>query len=81
MKIGMMACCVIMFLPILGFFMLGGKVSGFGNSLALFAPLILCVGAHLIMHRLLGKSCHGEKNENELQPIKVKNDSHSKMHN
>lgn len=59
MKYGMWACCAVMLLPVLAYLVAGGA-SGVTESLITFAPLILCVGAHLVMHRLMGKSCHGK---------------------
>lgn len=56
---GMMACCAVMLLPIVGYFLGGGTLSGLASNTAAFAPLLLCVGAHLVMHKMMGKSCHG----------------------
>ncbi|WP_306043916.1 DUF2933 domain-containing protein [Mameliella sp. MMSF_3455] len=56
---GMMACCAVMLLPIAGYFIGGGTLSGLGSNALTFAPLMLCVGAHLVMHKMMGKSCHG----------------------
>lgn len=58
MKYGMWACCAVMLLPVAGYFAAGGFSAGAGNSIAAFAPLLLCVGAHFVMHRFMGKSCH-----------------------
>jgi hypothetical protein len=33
--------------------------------LGLFAPLILCLGAHFFMHKAMEKSCHSNKSESE----------------
>lgn len=65
MKWGMMACCIVMVLPIVFYFMAGGTVGGLSDSLGLFAPLILCVGAHFLLHKAMGKSCHSTKSEAE----------------
>jgi hypothetical protein len=53
MHYGMMACCIVMLLPV--------------------APLLLCVGAHLVMHKFMGKSCHSneEKGSIEETPVSV----------
>tara|TARA_R100001369_G_scaffold50588_2_gene77303 strand:- start:1498 stop:1878 length:381 start_codon:yes stop_codon:yes gene_type:complete len=59
MKYGMWACCAVMILPIIAF-LAAGRVSGVSSSLITFAPLLLCVGVHLVMHRYMGKSCHGK---------------------
>ncbi len=58
-KYGMWACCAIMLIPVAGFFLAGGAGAGMSQTLTAFAPLILCVGAHLVMHKMMGKSCHG----------------------
>lgn len=63
MHYGMMACCAVMLLPIGAYFAAGGTVSGALESAGLFAPLIACVGMHLVMHKMMGKSCHGKKEE------------------
>ena len=67
-KYGMWACCAVMVLPIIAY-LAAGRASGVTDSLITFAPLLLCVGAHLVMHRYTGKSCHemprddGDKHE------------------
>ena len=40
-------------------------VSGLLDNLALVVPLLACVGMHLALHRLTGKSCHGEHQNRE----------------
>ncbi|MBW4983510.1 DUF2933 domain-containing protein [Mameliella sp. CS4] len=59
LRYGMMACCAVMLVPVAAFFVAGGSVSGLWANAGVFAPLALCVGAHLVMHRMMGKSCHG----------------------
>ena len=74
MKWGMMACCVVMFIPIGTYFLAGGTVSGMTESLGLFAPLLLCVGAHFFLHKAMGKSCHSKgekKQQNEPKAAEV----------
>lgn len=62
MKYGMWICCAVMVLPIMAYLAAGG-VSGASEGFFAFAPLLLCVGAHLVMHRMMGKSCHGSARE------------------
>lgn len=62
MKYGMWACCAVMLLPVGAYLVAGGWANGAGG-LATFAPLLLCVGAHLVMHRFMGKSCHGKAHD------------------
>ena len=63
MHYGMMICCTLMLLPIATFFLAGGTIAGLWTNLGLFAPIALCIGAHFVMFKMMGKSCHGSKNE------------------
>ena len=64
MKYGMWACCAIMLAPILLYRAAGGLSSDLTNNAILFAPLVVCLGAHFVMHRVMGKSCHGDEKKN-----------------
>lgn len=68
----MMACCVIMVVPIVVLFAAGGQISTVGDGLAVLAPLAVCVGAHMFMHKFLGKSCHDEAKDAEHMPSQVR---------
>jgi hypothetical protein len=59
MKFGMMACCAVMLVPLGAFLLAGGTLGGLTGNLGLLAPLALCLGAHFVMHRMMGRSCHG----------------------
>ena len=59
MKLGTMACCVVMLVPIGAVVLGGGTVASMGGAVTAFAPLLLCLGAHLLMFKLMGTSCHG----------------------
>ena len=61
MHAGMVICCTVMLIPVAGFFIAGGTLAGLTSNLAVFAPIALCVGVHVAMFALMGKSCHGEK--------------------
>lgn len=67
MHFAMMACCVVMLLPIAGFLLAGGTIGGLVSNLWAFAPLLLCVGAHLVMHKLMGKSCHTSESRDKTE--------------
>ncbi|WP_236939999.1 DUF2933 domain-containing protein [Falsihalocynthiibacter arcticus] len=54
-----------MLIPIGGYFLAGGTLTGLGSNLIAFAPIILCVGAHIFMHKVMGKKCHGSKKQND----------------
>lgn len=71
MHFAMMACCVVMAVPVVGFFLAGGTLGISGSSVMAFAPLVLCVGAHLVMHKMMGKSCHSKASEHDAEDIKV----------
>lgn len=70
MHFGMMACCAIMLLPVAAYFVGGGSLGGLLGNGALFLPLLLCVGAHFVMHKMTGKSCHGSS-EDEQQATSI----------
>lgn len=61
-KFGMAACCLIMAAPIAIVLLTGGVGAVLGN-IGLFLPLALCLGMHVIMHRMMGRSCHGAGSE------------------
>lgn len=69
MHYGMMACCVVMLLPVIGFFLAGGTLAGMWGSAAAFAPLLLCVGAHLVMFKVMGKSFHSTKAKDSVEEM------------
>jgi hypothetical protein len=58
MKFGMMACCAVMLVPLGAFLLAGGTLGGLASNLGLLVPLALCLGAHVVMHRMMGRSCH-----------------------
>ena len=63
MKYGMWACCAVMLLPVVWYFAAGGADGGLTRKIAAFAPILLCVGAHFVMFKMMGKSCHGESDD------------------
>lgn len=64
-RLGMMACCVFMLVPVGAFFLAGGSVAGLGSNPAVFTPLLFCLGAHLLLHRFIGGLCHGKNKKIE----------------
>lgn len=69
---GMMACCVVMLLPIGAYFIAGSATPGVWANFGAFTPLLLCIGAHLVVHKFMGKSCHDEADDmtEQVEPIK-----------
>lgn len=59
MKLGMMLCCALMLVPAIWFLLAGGTLAGLAANWPLFLPLVLCAGAHLLMHGATGRACHG----------------------
>ena len=71
MKLSMLACCAMMALPIGIYVAAGGTPSDAIGNLAIFAPLLLCTGAHFLMFKLMGKSCHGARTQKSIAPVPV----------
>lgn len=69
MHYGMMVCCAVMLLPVAAFLLAGGTIAGMWNNLGLFAPIALCIGAHVLMFKMMGKSCHSSTNKDEQKQI------------
>ncbi len=62
----MWVCCTVMVLPLVFYFANGGSFENPRALLTAVLPIGLCVGAHFLLHRLVGQSCalHQSK-ENE----------------
>ncbi|GGB29368.1 hypothetical protein SAMN04490244_10448 [Tranquillimonas rosea] len=58
MKLGMLACCAVMLVPLGAFLLANGTLGGLASNLGLLVPLALCLATHVVMHRMMGKSCH-----------------------
>lgn len=63
MKYGMVICCSVILLPVAGFLLAGSTIAGLLTNAGLFAPIALCVGSHVLMFKMVGKSCHSSKSE------------------
>lgn len=70
---GMMILCVVLMGGAFLFF--SGADLGAGLSLATLAPLLLCVGAHFLMHRFMG---HGEQQTSHAHEHEVKESRQAK---
>lgn len=71
MKVGMMICCTIMVIPIIGYLVAGGSFALGGGSLSAAVPLVACLAVHGLMFVVMGKSCHGDKTETKPSSIPV----------
>lgn len=59
----MLACCVGM-AAAFGFLVFTAPAGqGWGTTIYASLPLLGCVGAHLLMYKFMGRSCHGSKSE------------------
>ena len=63
MKAGMWVCFPAMLLPAAGLVVADGPAGGLGRTLAALTALALCLGIHGAMHRFMGRSCHGARDE------------------
>lgn len=59
----MLVCCAAMFAG-LYFFVKSDLGSG---SWGLLLPLLICVGMHFIMHRMMGSNCHDKEGGGEAE--------------
>lgn len=77
MKLGMMACCAVMVIPLVGYFAIGGSVAS-GGALNAALPLIACVALHGAMFLFMGKSCHSDKTQDtSKQAVVIRSDATS----
>ncbi|WP_269585438.1 DUF2933 domain-containing protein [Roseibium sp. Sym1] len=56
----MMACCAAMVAGTGILIAAAPAGQTIGQTLLYAAPMLGCVGMHLVMHRLMGKSCHAQ---------------------
>lgn len=56
----MFLCCAVMFGGFVLFVLFSPVEQSLGQTLLGAAPLLACLGAHLVMHRIFGKSCHAK---------------------
>lgn len=73
MKLGMMACCIVMSIPIVGYFLAGGSLALSGGAMGAALPLIACVALHGAMFLFMGKTCHGDKKVQDESPTTIPN--------
>lgn len=71
MHYGMMVCCAVMLAPATVFFLAGGTIAGMWSNLGLFAPIALCIGAHVLMFKMMGKSCHSSEKKLDQDPVAI----------
>lgn len=65
MKWGMAVCCSVMLLPVVAFLIGGGTIAGLWSNAGVFAPIALCIGAHVVLFKMMGKSCHAPAKKTE----------------
>lgn len=67
MNIVMLACCVPMIIGGALIFYSMPSDLGLGARLYALAPLAGCVAMHFVMHKFMGKSCHGDSQKKDEQ--------------
>lgn len=62
----MMLCCLAMGAAVVA-------ALAQGQTIGALLPLVLCLGMHLVMHKVMGKSCHEKQKEpeGEARPVSV----------
>lgn len=56
----MIACCISMVFGA-GLLLWGmGPDANWAERLSALAPIGICLGAHLVMHKTMGRTCHGQ---------------------
>ncbi|MBG6145771.1 hypothetical protein [Roseibium album] len=61
----MMACCAAMVAGTAIIFASAPAGQSLGETLLLAAPVLGCLGMHVVMHRFMGRSCHGAENKDQ----------------
>ena len=62
-KWAMWACCTIMLLPLVGYLIVAQTSITSAGLINAALPLGFCLGMHLVMHKMMGKSCHAKPAE------------------
>ncbi|NVK97824.1 DUF2933 domain-containing protein [Ruegeria pomeroyi] len=62
---GMLACCVAMLAPLAILLIAGTSLTGLAGNLWILLPLAACLGLHVVMHRMTGRSCHTAETDGE----------------
>jgi len=61
----MMVCCIAMALGVAGIFVLAPQGESWASKMMLVLPLLACVGAHFLLHRLTGGHSCEQSNSKE----------------
>ncbi len=61
----MMVCCIAMVVGVAGIFVLGPQEKAWASKMMLALPLLACVGAHFLLHRLTGGHSCEQSNSKE----------------
>lgn len=61
----MMACCTAMVAGSVIVFVSAPAGQSLGETLLLAAPVLGCLGMHVVLHRFMGRSCHGTDNKDQ----------------
>ncbi|MBO9422985.1 hypothetical protein J7481_25995 [Labrenzia sp. R4_2] len=61
----MLACCAAMVAGTAVVIASAPAGQSLGETLLLAAPVLGCLGMHFVMHRFMGKSCHGAESKHQ----------------
>lgn len=64
-KIGMIICCAVILLPVVILLSADAGLGDLSDNWGVFLPLLICLGMHVVMHKMIGKSCHGDHENRE----------------
>lgn len=63
----MMACCVAMVAGVGLIILAAPEGQPLTQVLWAASPLLACLGMHLVMHKLIGMSCHSNKSKKDIE--------------
>lgn len=63
----MWVCCGLMVIGLAIVFLAAPSDEPITTTLWSLTPLLACLGMHLLMHRLMGRSCHNSNNSRETE--------------
>ena len=70
----MWLCCTVMIIPLFSFLLFNRSDFDVVELAFQASPLLLCIGAHLVLHKFMGKSCHSETKTSNNDDVLQKNE-------
>lgn len=63
--LGMLACCVVMLAPLAYLSFSGSALALNSASFSTMAPIVICIGLHVVVHKFMGRNCRGSTKQCE----------------